>query len=111
MDGKRKINEIKWLLNKRLYTRSRAETGNPELIIDNIDIERAIKDADLTTEERETLRVHYDIVGGDSVKGGPLASQFETSRIVGLSQQTVSYRLKSAHRKIADVYFREEVGV
>ena len=99
----------KAFLNVYYYRKSRSELADPSLIELVLDIESAIKDVKLTKRERDILRVHYDVVGGDAIAGDFEDKQQMTANILGLHRNTISNNLNSVWTRIGRSYRGERI--
>lgn len=94
----------KAFLNMYMYRKSRAESTDPAVLDLAMDIEIAIKKANLTKREHDIIRVHYDIGGGDSISGDREDKQKRTADILGIHVNTVGNNLRTAWEKIGYAY-------
>lgn len=94
----------KAFLNMYMYRKTRAETTDPAVLDLALDIEIAIKEANLTKREQDIIRVHYDVGGGDSISGDRENKQKRTADILGIHVNTVGNNLHTAWEKIGRAY-------
>jgi len=92
------------LLNVYQYRRTRADRGDPSLIDLVVDIDLAIKSANLTELEKKIIRTHYDIMGGDAIKDDYENKQQQTANYLGIHRNTVGNNLNNAWERIGRGY-------